>query len=137
MDEKTIVCIEDDPQVIEFIRLILKGRGFNLIGAVGGREGLETARQVRPDLVLLDLMMPEISGWEVLDVMRGDHQLRDIPVIVVSVMAKWLAARHGAHVLAVDDYVTKPFPIQRLVGSVCTVLGMACQEGEYALSDTG
>jgi len=136
MDEKTIVCIEDDPQVIEFIRLILKGRGFNLVGAVGGREGLEAARQIRPDLVLLDLMMPEISGWEVLDVMRGDNQLKGIPVIVVSVMAKWLAARQGAHVLTADDYVTKPFPIQRLVQSVCTVLGVSYQGGEEPLFDT-
>lgn len=125
MDQKTIVCIEDDPQVIDFIELVLKNRGFNLVGALGGREGIETARQVRPDLVLLDLMMPEMSGWDVLNVMQWDTQLKEIPVIIVSVMSQWLAARQGEHVLQAEDYVTKPFSIQRLVDSVSTVLGMA------------
>ncbi|MBN1955655.1 MAG: response regulator [Anaerolineae bacterium] len=68
---KTVVCIEDEPEMIDLVRLILGRKGFELIGAVGGREGLRTARQVEPDLVLLDLMMPDMDGWEVYHALKS------------------------------------------------------------------
>ncbi len=119
---KTVVCIEDEPEMIDLVRLILGRKGFKLIGAVGGREGLETVRRVRPDLVLLDLMMPDMDGWEVYQQMKADEELRDIPVIVVTAKAQSIDKVLGLHIAKVDDYVTKPFGPQELWESVSRVL---------------
>jgi len=121
---KKVVCIEDEPEMIDLVRLILGRKGFELIGAVGGREGLETVRQVRPDLVLLDLMMPDMDGWEVYQQMKADEELREIPVIVVTAKAQSIDKVLGLHIAKVDDYVTKPFGPQELLESVSRVLGV-------------
>ncbi len=122
--KKTVVCIEDEPEMIDLVRLILGRKGFELIGAMGGREGLETVRRVKPDLVLLDLMMPDIDGWEVYQQMKADPTLKDIPVIVVTAKAQSIDKVLGLHIAKVDDYVTKPFGPQELLQSVEKVLGM-------------
>ncbi len=122
--EKLIVCIDDDPELITLMRLIFHPRGFRLIGAASGPEGLETMQQVKPDLVLLDLMMPGMSGWEVFRRMKADEELREVPVVVVTVRAQPMERTLGLHVLGVDDYVTKPFKIQDLVQRVCRALGI-------------
>jgi DNA-binding response OmpR family regulator len=121
---KKIVCIEDEPEMIDLVRLILGRRGFELIGAVGGREGLETVRQVKPDLVLLDLMMPDMDGWEIYQHMKADEELRNIPVIIVTAKAQSIDKVLGLHIAKVDDYITKPFGPQELVDSVNRVLGI-------------
>ena len=119
-----VVCIEDEPEMIELIKLILGRRNFELIGAVGGREGLETIRQIKPDLVLLDLMMPDMDGWEVYQQMKADEDLNDIPVIVVTAKAQSIDKVLGLHIAKVDDYVTKPFGPQELLASVQKVLNI-------------
>mgnify|MGYP005839384229 FL=1 len=121
---KKIVCIEDEPEMIDLVRLILGRRGFELIGAVGGREGLETVRQVKPDLVLLDLMMPDMDGWEIYQHMKADEELRNIPVIIVTAKAQSIDKVLGLHIAKVDDYITKPFGPQELIDSVNRVLGI-------------
>lgn len=121
---KKIVCIEDEPEMIDLVRLILGRRGFELIGAVGGREGLETVRQAKPDLVLLDLMMPDMDGWEIYQHMKADEELRNIPVIIVTAKAQSIDKVLGLHIAKVDDYITKPFGPQELVDSVNRVLGI-------------
>ena len=120
-EKKTVVCIEDEPDIITFIKFILERRGFTLIGAVGGREGLDTIRQIKPDAVLLDLMMPGMDGWEVHRRMNTDDELKNIPVIVVTALAP---GTHRVRGLQADDYVTKPFLPQELVQSVNKVLGL-------------
>ncbi len=121
---KKVVCIEDEPEMIDLVRLILGRKGFELIGAVGGREGLETVQQVKPDLVLLDLMMPDMDGWEVYQQMKASEELRNIPVIVVTAKAQSIDRVLGLHIAKVDDYVTKPFGPQELLESVSRVLGV-------------
>ena len=123
--KKTVVCIEDEPEMVDLIKLILGRRGFELIGAMGGREGLEVIRRVKPDLVLLDLMMPDIDGWEVYQQMKADEELKHIPVIVVTAKAQSIDKVLGLHIAKVDDYVTKPFGPQELLQSVERVLGKA------------
>lgn len=121
---KTVVCIEDEPEMIDLMRLILGRKGFDLVGAIGGREGIETVSTLKPDLVLLDLMMPDMDGWEVYQQMKADDELKGIPVIVVTAKAQSIDKVLGLHIAKVDDYVTKPFGPQELLQSVNKVLGL-------------
>jgi two-component system response regulator VicR len=120
---KRVVCIEDEPEMIDLVRLILGRKGFSVIGANGGIEGLETVQRERPDLVLLDLMMPDMDGWEVYQQMKADDELRTIPVIVVTAKAQSIDKVLGLHIAKVDDYITKPFGPQELLESVEKIIG--------------
>ena len=126
MDDKTvkkILCVEDEPEMIDLIRLILGRRGFEVIGAVGGLEGIMRMREDPPDLVLLDLMMPDMDGWEVYQQMKADEKTRSIPVIIVTAKAQNIDKVLGLHIAKVDDYIAKPFSPQDLLNSVEKVLG--------------
>lgn len=117
-----VVCIEDELEMIELFKLILGRQHFEVIGAVGGREGLEMVAEIKPDLVLLDLMMPEMDGWEVYQHMKASEEMKGIPVIVVTAKAQSIDRVLGLHIARVDDYITKPFGPQELIQSVHKVL---------------
>ena len=118
----TIVCIEDEPEMVDLIRLILSRKGFDVHGAGTGIEGLDLIRKKNPDLVLLDLMMPDMDGWEVYQQMKAGEKTRDIPVIVVTAKAQSIDKVLGIHIAKVDDYIAKPFSPQDLLASVEKVL---------------
>ncbi len=121
---RKVVCIEDEPEMIDLIRLILARHQFEVVGAVGGKEGLEAVKREQPDLILLDLMMPDMDGWEVYQLMKADPELASIPVIVVTAKAQSIDRVLGLHIAKVDDYVTKPFGPKELLRSVNRVLGL-------------
>jgi DNA-binding response OmpR family regulator len=119
----SIVCIEDEPEMIELVKIILNRKGYSVHGADGGETGLSLIRTVRPDLVLLDLMMPDMDGWEVYQQMKADPDIRDIPVIIVTAKAQNIDKILGLHIAKVNDYITKPFGPSELLQSIQTVLG--------------
>ncbi len=119
---KCILCVEDEPEMIDLIRLILGRRGFEVKGATGGVEGLKMVRQEKPDLVLLDLMMPDMDGWEVYQQIKADENTKGIPVIVVTAKAQSIDKVLGLHIAKVDDYIAKPFSPQDLLNSIEKVL---------------
>jgi len=119
---KRLVYVEDEREMIDLVRLILSRKGFEVIGANGGRDGLETIRRELPDLVLLDLMMPDMDGWDVYQQMKAEEATRDIPVIVVTAKAQSIDKVLGLHIAKVDDYISKPFSPQELTESVEKVL---------------
>jgi DNA-binding response OmpR family regulator len=116
--KKHILCIEDEAEMIELMRLVLEREGFEVIGAVGGEQGLKAMRQNKPDLILLDLMMPGMDGWEVYRQMRADKELTEIPVIIVTAKAQSIDKVLGLQVAKVADYITKPFGPKELIGSI-------------------
>jgi two-component system, OmpR family, response regulator VicR len=124
-----ILCIEDDPDMIDLIRLILERRGFVVEGADGGKAGLQSMQAAPPDLVLLDLMMPDMDGWDVYQKMKADTITRNIPIIVVTASAQAIDREFGLHIAKVDDYIVKPFSPQDLLASVDRVLGIKSSEG--------
>ena len=119
---KLVVCIEDEPEMIDLVKLILSRKGFQVVGAMGGREGLEAIQAHKPDLVLLDLMMPDMDGWEVYQKMKADDSTKAIPVIIVTAKAQSIDKVLGLNIAKVDDYITKPFGPQELLQSVEQVL---------------
>ncbi|NLX43412.1 MAG: response regulator transcription factor [Chloroflexi bacterium] len=120
-----ILCIEDEADMIELIRWILERQGFAVRGALSGAEGLRLMREDRHDLVLLDIMMPQMDGWDVHREMKATPELEDVPVIVVTAKAQSIDRVLGLHIAKVSDYVTKPFGPQELVASVERVLTRA------------
>jgi DNA-binding response OmpR family regulator len=104
--------------MVDLIRLILSRRGYEVKGAGGGVEGLQIIRKEIPDLVLLDLMMPDMDGWEVFQQMRADEKTRHIPVIVVTAKAQNIDKVLGLHIAKVNDYISKPFSPQDLLTSI-------------------
>ena len=120
---RKVVCIEDDAAMIDLVTLILKTKGFEVLGAMSGPEGLELIAKAKPDLVLLDLMMPEMDGWDVYQRMKADEYMRTIPVIVVTAKAQTIDKVLGLNIAKVQDYITKPFSPSELVKSIHKVLG--------------
>jgi len=114
--------VEDEPEMIDLIRLILGRRGFEVKGATGGAEGLKMIRDEKPDLILLDLMMPDMDGWEVYQQIKADEKTKGIPVIVVTAKAQSIDKVLGLHIAKVDDYIAKPFSPQDLLTSIEKVL---------------
>lgn len=134
MVEKTntirIVCIEDEAEMIDLVKLILSRKTdgatgesrYEVHGAGSGREGLELIQRVQPDLVLLDLMMPDMDGWEVYQQLRSSEATKELPVIIITAKAQSIDKVLGLHIAKVNDYVTKPFGPKELVSSVENVL---------------
>ena len=122
--KRRVVCVEDEPEMIDLYRLILNRRGFEVIGADGGREGLEAIRQHLTELVLLDLMMPGISGEQVISELRATS---DVPVIMLTAKASE-ASRLDGFDLGADDYVTKPFSPKELMKRIQVILKRTYRE---------
>ena len=119
---KTLAYIEDEAEMIDLVRLILARHGYTVLGATGGREGLELVRKNHPDLVLLDLMMPDMDGWDVYHQIKSDELTRDIPVIVITAKAQKIDKILGLRIAKVEDYISKPFSPQELLERIEQVL---------------
>ena len=116
--DRRILVIEDEPHMLDLIRVTLEGAGFIVSGAIDGNEGLERIREEIPDLVVLDLNLPDISGFEVL---RSIRQTVQVPVIMVTVQASDDDRVLGLE-LGADDYMGKPFNHRELVSRIKAVL---------------
>ena len=123
MDER-ILIVDDDPDILHFVRMNLELEGFRVTTAGSGAEALQIAKEVPPDLVLLDIMMPEMDGLTVLRRLRTMPPTMNVAVILLT--AKALAEdRVKGLDLGADDYITKPFDLEELVARVKTVLRRA------------
>ena len=127
---RRVVYIEDEQEMIDLVRLILSRRQFEVLGASGGREGLDMVRRELPDIILLDLMMPDMDGWEVYQQIKADDTTRPIPVIVITAKAQNIDKVLGLHIAKVDDYISKPFSPEELIQSIENVLQKQPNVGE-------
>ena len=118
---RTILVVDDDAEIRELARVILSAGGYVVRTAGSGRDGFEQAASSLPDLILLDVNMPDMDGWEVLRLLKADENLSDLPVVMFTVKSelrdKVHALQDGAHA-----YVTKPFGAEELLHRVGCVL---------------
>ncbi len=121
-NKSSILYIEDDPEMIDLVSLILNRQGFQVIGANGGREGLEIVKHTQPDLILLDLMMPDIDGWDVYQQLKTSESTREIPVIIITAKSQTIDRVLGVQIAKVDDYISKPFRPGELIESIKKIL---------------
>jgi len=110
----TILVCDDDPSLRELVRAVL-GPRFRFVEAADGSEALALAREERPDLIVLDVMLPGLSGIEVLEELRGSPALKDIPVVVITA---WSHAEIDVQVAGADRFVSKPFDPDELSTAV-------------------
>lgn len=117
---KRILLVDDDGEIVDAISYALEAKGYEILVARDGNQGLAMAERESPDLVILDMMMPKRSGFLVLEKLRRTH---DVPIRVIMITANE-GSRHKAYaeMLGVDDYIRKPFAMDRLVESVRKLL---------------
>jgi DNA-binding response OmpR family regulator len=121
-ESRKIIYIEDDPEMIDLVNMILNRRGFIVKGAHGGRQGVDLVMQELPDLILLDLMMPDMDGWDVYHQLKANEKTAPIPVIIITAKAQAIDRVLGLHIAKVDDYICKPFRPQELLESIDRIL---------------
>lgn len=121
-NKKTILYIEDDAEMIDLVSLIIGRHGYEVRGAHGGREGLSLAQQLLPNLILLDLMMPDLDGWDVYKQLKSNESTQTIPVIIITAKSQAIDRVLGLHIAKVDDYISKPFRPQELIDSIEKIL---------------
>ncbi len=109
-----ILVVDDEPTIVRLMEFILARQGHQMIVAVNGEEALEKIKGEQPDLVLLDIMMPRIDGYEVAHRLRADPQTAALPIIMLSAKAQDEDVRKGVEV-GVNEYITKPFAPDHLV----------------------
>ena len=124
-EQRIVVYIEDEPELIDLLRLILKDEGIVIKAALKGEEGLSLVRELKPDLVLLDLMLPDMEGWDIFWKMQQDAELEHIPVIVITVRTEGLVEGVWPQVQDLAGYLVKPFTVQDLRAAVSRALGLA------------
>jgi DNA-binding response OmpR family regulator len=134
--QKTVLVVDDHRQVRTLVRASLESAGFSVLEAADGDEALASVRAARPDLILLDIMMPRVSGWEVIADLLADRSTDEIPIVFISARTE-VADRLRAFELGAHGYVTKPFDPDVLAETVTTVLQeIEGGEREAALAET-
>src|SRR5687767_7657213 len=127
--KQKILVVDDEPDAVELLEVNLKAAGYEVISAHDGEEALTKARMTLPDLIILDLMLPEVDGMEVCKILRRDQKTAGIPIVMLTAKAAEIDRVLGLE-LGADDYVTKPFSPRELVLRVKRLLrsGAAVEE---------
>ena len=127
----TVLVIDDDPAARDLLSRSLAADGFTAVTAAGGEEGIALARQVHPMAITLDVLMPQMDGWSVLTTLKGDPQLADIPVIVISIIDE--STRQMGISLGAHDFLTKPVDRERLARILQKLLPTPAVAGDVLL----
>jgi CheY-like chemotaxis protein len=120
--KKTIMVVDDNPDIITIVKTILEGRGYTVFSASSGPELLNLLPNQKPDLIILDIMMPEMDGLEVLTRLKGKNETATIPVILLTAKVQYEDVL-GGYKLGADYYITKPFTSTQLVNGINLLLG--------------
>ena len=120
--KKKILVVDDEDDILHFLELVLREKGYDVATASGGHEALTKAQIERPNLILLDIMMPQMDGWEVLKLLRVDEETFDIPVAMLSARTEAKDRVQGLQEGAID-YICKPFSLQDLLAKIETIFG--------------
>ncbi len=122
MHGKRVMVIDDEPAIHKLLQTILEHEGFRIMGLEERKDTRETVTRSRPDVIILDIMMPEVDGFQILKMLKEDEETRDIPVLVLTVRSL-KEDREKAMALGADMYMTKPFEPAKLVEAVRSLAG--------------
>jgi CheY-like chemotaxis protein len=117
MNQTVIMTVDDDPDALDIVRTFLESRGYRVVTATDGREALAKLEETHPALVLLDVMMPEIDGWEVARIIKNSPEFRDVRVVMLTARSEFTDKQEGLRAGA-DDYIVKPIRLEELAQKV-------------------
>lgn len=119
---KKILVVDDEASVVKLIQYQLKSEGYQTFSAEDGLHALEKVAEHKPDLMILDIMMPKVDGWVVCHSVKGNVTTKDIRVIILSAKTQFMAKVKGLYILQADLYMTKPFELEDLSTNVANLL---------------
>ena len=119
-----ILVVDDEVYIVHILDFSLGMEGYEVVTALDGEQALEKVAQQKPDLIVLDIMMPKLDGYETCKALKSREETRDIPVILLSAKGRNVDQKTGFEVGA-DDYITKPFSPRKLVERINAILGQA------------
>ncbi len=120
-DKKTILVVDDEPDIVKVLKFRLTDAGYNVLSAIDGDEGLNKARELVPDLIILDLMLPKIDGYKVCRMLKFDKKYSKIPVIIFTAKMQESDKKIGLEVGA-DAYIAKPFQHEEVLSKIKELL---------------
>jgi DNA-binding response OmpR family regulator len=120
--DKTIIVVDDNPDIVNIVKTILEGKGYNVMCAYSGAELFTKLKERKPDLIILDIMMPEMDGLEVLTRLKGVPETASLPVILLTAKVQYEDVL-GGYKLGADYYITKPFTSTQLTNGINLLLG--------------
>ncbi|MBI3073867.1 MAG: response regulator [Deltaproteobacteria bacterium] len=135
-NKATVLVIDDSPTILRVVELVLKKGGYGVITASDGAQGLEKAKSERPDLVLLDFIMPRMNGYQVCKAMTADAELKSIPIVLMSAKGDKIGDKF-VQVLGIVDYITKPFSPEAILAVASHTLEKFRPKGAAAKGDSG
>jgi two-component system response regulator VicR len=118
---KKVLVVDDEPDTLELVKLVLESGGFEIVLAANGMEALAKVGNIKLDLVLLDIMMPDMDGWDVFRKIKEKYPT--LPIAILTAKAQNIDKLLGLHVLKADDYITKPFGKNELINKVKKLTG--------------
>lgn len=121
MSRDKILIIEDDRDIVEMLKYNLEGEGYEIITAFNGKDGIDQASKQKPDLIILDIMLPVIDGFEVCKILKKNNATVHIPIIILSAKSQETDKIVGLE-LGADDYITKPFSPRELIARIRAIL---------------
>jgi DNA-binding response OmpR family regulator len=121
VDRKRILVVDDEIYIVHILEFSLTMEGYNILTAFDGEEALRVIEQERPDLVVLDIMMPKLDGYEVCRRLRKEERFSGLPVILLSAKGRSIDREVGLQAGA-DDYITKPFSPRKLIEKIRELL---------------
>ena len=121
MPKKRILIVDDEVDLVELVKLRLEANGYEVMVAGDGQSGLDKARTEKPDLIVLDVMLPKIDGYKVCRMLKFDEKYRHIPIIMFTARAQESDRKTGEQVGA-DAYITKPFEPEALLSKMADLL---------------
>jgi two-component system alkaline phosphatase synthesis response regulator PhoP len=127
MPKGKILVVDDEIYIVHILDFSLGMEGYEVVTALDGEQALEKLQSDKPDLIVLDIMMPKLDGYEVCKAIKSDPETRQIPVILLSAKGRNVDQKLGFDVGA-DDYITKPFSPRKLVERINQLLGQAVTE---------
>ena len=127
MAKGKILVVDDEIYIVHILDFSLGMEGYEVLTALDGEQALEKARAEQPDLIVLDIMMPKLDGYETCKLLKADDRTRNIPVILLSAKGRHTDQKVGYEVGA-DDYITKPFSPRKLVERINDILGQASSQ---------
>ncbi len=120
--KQKIMVVDDDPVIIETVHLNLSKRGYDTTAFTSGNDALDNIPLIHPDLIILDVIMPDMDGWEVLKIIKDHYPQEELKVLLLTAKSTGKDKLIGTSILKADGYVTKPFDLQELLSAVKLLL---------------